>query len=81
MELKKLVRSGEAGEAMEGVWALTQEQVSFLISYAIQDLIARGAASVANITPAEFEKWRDEQEAAEQEGFLATVDPKEMGQA
>lgn len=82
MELKKLVRTdGENGEAMEGVWALTHEQVSFLISYAIQDLISRGAASVANITPEQYEQWRNEQEAADQAAFLAGADTTNMGQA
>lgn len=44
MELKKIVRDNDGN--LESSWAITGEQETFLLNYAINDLLKRGAITV-----------------------------------
>lgn len=46
LKVKKIVRSEDGFDA---VWSLTQDQMNFLLSYAINALVAKGLAEVEEV--------------------------------
>jgi hypothetical protein len=74
-----LVRDDEGN--VYATWVLTPDQFSFLLHYAITDLLEKGVADVADISEEELEKLKQEAEDEQSLQILESINTDEMGQA
>ena len=79
MELKKLAKNSDGN--MESTFVITPEQMTVLLWYAVNDLVGRGMATVADISEEEFEKFKKEVEEKFKRDYLASLDTDDLPKA